>query len=125
MKNTVTQTMLNILFAFGGVLGICLYNPTINLFFKGNFLATMLKTLHLSPSWKVLVTLIILLTILGLVLNLQRKWIKSNINSTDKVGEITLSFMLKTMAVGFVFPYIFISTTWVIVMILIKVFLMK
>ncbi len=123
MKNTATKILLNISFGLGSILGIYLYTPTLNLIFKGSFLKTTLNAMHFSSPWEALIMLFSLLFILGVFLNLLIKWIK--FNSTDETVKITLFFTLKMMAIGFVFPYIFISTAWVIVMILVKVFLMK
>ena len=72
--------------------------------------------LHLSPPWKVLIMLFFILSVLGVFLNLLGKWIKFNINSTDKIIEVTLFFTLKTIAVGFVFTYTLIATLWIIAM---------
>lgn len=125
MKNIATKVVLSIFFLLGSVLGICLYNPILNLIFKENILAIMLKALYLFPLWEVLIILFFMISVLGVFLNLLKKRSNLNINSTDKVIKVTLFLTLKMMAAGFAFTYILMATLWIIVMILIKVFVLK
>lgn len=125
MKITASHTLIDLIFALGGFTGILLFNPTINLIFGENFLVTMFRALNLFPVRNTLIILFFFLIILGFLLILIRKWVMVNINSSEKISDVTYYFILKTVSIGIVFAYLFIATAWVIVMIVLKAFLIK
>ncbi len=123
MKKIFVKNIFTIFFVAGGFLGLYLYNLTLNLIFKKNFLVTILRLLHKSTTTETLIILYFLLFVLGGILFFLRRWIKLNIKLIFNLKEVTLILSLKTLIAGFTFAYILITILWTIVMIIIKTFM--